>query len=452
EARKTARDDGMTKLLAADTKRDQDYTDYLHQLDGIQAHENYLSNQIDHLPPGHFDAANRVLQTIESGPPGSDTADKLRQLTTAVFNQTQGQSMAASAAAEQDAIAAQEHEAGAQGMEHLAIAAGILTGPLAIAAGAATAAQVGAINLVSQAVPGAGIGYQQGGLPGALWGVASATLPVNTLQAAYQATIGQVIDPNAAPAAGVGSIAMGFAKDVFNALTLSAVGIDNIGPAATPAVPAPSKSIPTGLARVPAPEPPPPPPPSQSLSRTPGTQGITDVNAFAAGVNGGGPSWKPVGYTKTSLFTDAGQSISPKDWDPITTATNCPNCALVGDAKLAGVPMPPAPPGNGLTPAQIETIFNQPVPPGAPPPAPGTLGGSWAMQSSREDIKNFVQQSWGPGSRGVVVASRGDDLPGHIFNVVNDGGTVKFIDFQSGAQAKFMGQGYVAFGVIQTGR
>ncbi|MFJ9847744.1 hypothetical protein ACIRYZ_46505, partial [Kitasatospora sp. NPDC101155] len=32
EARKTARDDGMTKLLAADTKRDQDYTDYLHQL------------------------------------------------------------------------------------------------------------------------------------------------------------------------------------------------------------------------------------------------------------------------------------------------------------------------------------------------------------------------------------------------------------------------------------
>ncbi|MFE5587978.1 toxin glutamine deamidase domain-containing protein, partial [Kitasatospora sp. NPDC056531] len=451
-AREKARDDGMDKLLAAGTKRDKDYTDYLHQLDGIQAHENYLSNLIDHLPPGQFDAANRVLQQIESGPPGSDTADKLRQLTTAVFNQTQGQSMAAAAAAEQDAIAAQEHEAGAQTMQHLAIAAGILTGPLAIAAGAATAAQVGAINLASQAVQGAGIGYQQGGLPGALWGVASATLPVNTLHAAYQATIGQVIDPNAAPAAGAGSIAMGFAKDVFNALTLSAVGINNIGPAATPPVPAPSKSIPTGLARAPAPEPPPPPPPSQSLSRTPGTQGITDINAFAAGVNGGGPSWKPVGYTKTSLFTDTGQSIPPKDWNPITTATNCPNCTLVGDAKLAGVSMPPAPPGNGLTAGQIEKIFNQPVPPGAPPPAPGTLGGSWVVQSSREDIKNFVQQSWGPGSRGVVVASRGDDLPGHIFNVVNDGGTVKFIDFQSGAQAKFMGQGYVNFGVIQTGR
>ncbi|MFJ9846392.1 hypothetical protein ACIRYZ_39320, partial [Kitasatospora sp. NPDC101155] len=236
EARKTARDDGMTKLLAADTKRDQDYTDYLHQLDATEARENYLSNLIDHLPPGHFEMANRVLQQIENGAPGSDTEGALRQMSTALFTQAQGRNEAEAAAAEQDSIAAQEHEAAAVGWQHSAIAGEMLLAPFAVPLTAAGAAQLGAFMVGRNAVQGFGVGYEEGGLGHALLGAANAVLPINTLQAAYQATIGQVIDPDAAPQAGRGTIALAFVQDLGNAVGLHSLGLNNIGPAATDAV------------------------------------------------------------------------------------------------------------------------------------------------------------------------------------------------------------------------
>ncbi|MFE5587362.1 hypothetical protein [Kitasatospora sp. NPDC056531] len=237
EAREKARDDGMDKLLAAGTKRDKDYTDYLHQLDGIQAHENYLSNLIDHLPPGQFEMANRVLQQIESGAPGTDTEGALRQMSTALLTQAQGRNEAEAAAAELDSIAAQEHEAAAVGWQHVAIAGEMLLAPFAVPLTAAGAAQLGASMVGRNAVQGFGVGYEEGGLGHALLGAANAVLPINTLQAAYQATIGQVIDPNSpAPQVGRGTIALAFVQDLGNAVGLHSLGLNNIGPAATDAV------------------------------------------------------------------------------------------------------------------------------------------------------------------------------------------------------------------------
>ncbi len=238
-ARETFRKAGLEKLTAAvqhGSQAERDYTDYLHQLDGIQARENYLSNLIDHLPPGQFEMANRVLQRIETGAPGTDTAGGLRQLTTALITQAQGRSETEAAAAELEAIAAQEHEVGATRVQHAAIAAEMLLAPFAVPLTAAGAAQLGAFMVGRNAVQGFGVGYEEGGIGKALLGAANAVLPINTLQAAYQATIGQVIDPNSpAPQAGRGTIALAFVQDLGNAVGLHSLGLNNIGPAAAEA-------------------------------------------------------------------------------------------------------------------------------------------------------------------------------------------------------------------------
>ncbi|WBP91039.1 OmpH family outer membrane protein [Kitasatospora cathayae] len=237
EAREAVRDAGMDQLKAASAQRDKDYTDYLHQLDATEARENYLSNLIDHLPPGQFEMANRVLQQIENGTPGADTAGALRQMTNALLTQAQGRNESDAAAAELDSIAAQEHEAAAVGWQHAAIAAEMVLAPFAVPLTAAGAAQLGAFMVGRNAVQGFGVGYEEGGLGKALLGAANAVLPINTLQAAYQATIGQVIDPNSpAPQAGRGTIALAMVQDLGNAVGLHSLGINNIGPAATDAV------------------------------------------------------------------------------------------------------------------------------------------------------------------------------------------------------------------------
>ncbi|MER7754985.1 hypothetical protein [Kitasatospora sp. NPDC097643] len=239
EQRESFRSSGMDRLTAAvklGSQADRDYTDYLHRLDGIEARENYLSNVIDQLPPGRFEAANRVLQRIETGAPGTDTESSLRQLTTAVFNQAQGQSEREAAAAQLESIAADEHAAGATRVQHVAIATEILLAPFAVPLTAAGAAQLGAFMVGRNAVQGFGVGYEEGGIGKALLGAANAVLPINTLQAAYQATIGQVIDPNSpAPQAGRGAIALAFVQDLGNAVGLHGLGLGNIGPAATEA-------------------------------------------------------------------------------------------------------------------------------------------------------------------------------------------------------------------------
>lgn len=52
-----------------------------------------------------------------------------------------------------------------------------------------------------------------------------------------------------------------------------------------------------------------------------------------------------------------------------------------------------------------------------------------------------------PGDRGIVFGARGSD-PGHVFNAVNQGGVVRFIDFQTGRAASF--DGYSGFSFLRT--
>ncbi|MGW6919003.1 hypothetical protein ACWGB8_35065, partial [Kitasatospora sp. NPDC054939] len=187
---------GMTDLIdkmKKGRKEEQDYTDYIKSLGRIEARQNALGTLIDRLPPGEYQAANRVLQGIANAPPGTDREALLARLSNAVFQQAQGRLEAAAAKAEDDAIAAQVTEARVRaGLSAAAQAAGKMAlGQLAVASQLATAAQLGALSVTEKVLTGAKAGYDEGGVTGALWGVAGSTLKVNAAKALIDAATGR---------------------------------------------------------------------------------------------------------------------------------------------------------------------------------------------------------------------------------------------------------------------
>ncbi len=111
---------------------------------------------------------------------------------------------------------------------------------------------------------------------------------------------------------------------------------------------------------------------------------------------------------------------------------NCANCALATDATLAGRPAS-ALPGGATSIGALEDHFLR----------------KFVLMSSRKTIE-VVMQGSGPGARGIVFASRGARRPGHVFNVVNQDGTIRFIDGQRAGPASFDGEGYVGFYLLRT--
>lgn len=75
-----------------------------------------------------------------------------------------------------------------------------------------------------------------------------------------------------------------------------------------------------------------------------------------------------------------------------------------------------------------------------------TYGSSFKPVSGQAQIEQIMSDA-GPGARGIVFGSRGANA-GHVFNVINQGGAVRFIDFQSGTGASF--DGYQGFYLLRT--
>ncbi|WP_158101020.1 toxin glutamine deamidase domain-containing protein [Variovorax sp. JS1663] len=65
-------------------------------------------------------------------------------------------------------------------------------------------------------------------------------------------------------------------------------------------------------------------------------------------------------------------------------------------------------------------------------------------------VDSIEQQliSAGNGTRGIVFGSRDPGRPGHVFNVVNQNGVIRFLDGQTGREATF--NGYAAFRLLRT--
>lgn len=111
---------------------------------------------------------------------------------------------------------------------------------------------------------------------------------------------------------------------------------------------------------------------------------------------------------------------------------NCANCALATDATLAGRPAS-ALPGGATSIGLLEDHFAR----------------KFVFMASRATIEAAMQRS-GSGARGIVFASRGTRRPGHVFNVVNQDGTIHFIDGQRAGPATFDHEGYVGFYLLRT--
>jgi filamentous hemagglutinin len=109
---------------------------------------------------------------------------------------------------------------------------------------------------------------------------------------------------------------------------------------------------------------------------------------------------------------------------------NCANCAVATDATLAGSPAS-ALPGAVTQAAQLAK----------------ELGGAWARTSGPTGIA-VTMEAAGPGARGIVFGTRGSGI-GHFFNVVNQGGVVRFLDGQAGGAAN-LGSGYNGFWLLRT--
>ncbi|MFD0277291.1 toxin glutamine deamidase domain-containing protein [Kitasatospora sp. NPDC127111] len=456
---------GMTDLVAAirkGTKAEHDYDDYIKQLNRVEAASNALTGLIGRLAPGQQDVANRVLTRIQEGEPGTDKEGQIRTLTNVVLRQAQARADTEAAAAaarvgDFDAAAATAKQAATQ------VALTALTGG-AVAVGLVTAAQVGALSLTAAAVRGATTGYTEGGVRGAAWGTTKATMPVNTVQATADLVAGK---------GGAGDLLVAVVQDAGNVATLVAVGagLRNLRPAAAapvaePVAPGPAPPVAEPVAPGPAPpgapaaggtaagapaagagpKAPGPPAPGvapQAVSKTLGTEGITDVRGFLKGVNPN-PSRQGLGYTKEGLFHPDGTPRTPLERAADTNLTNCGNCTIATDAKLAGNPLPPAPPSSGFPVDLMENMY----------------GNRFTKVQSRMTIDSTLKVA-GPGSRGIVYglypkAPPPGSPPGtpsvptaHVFNAVNDGGVVKYLDGQTGKPASF--RGFVQLRFMRTG-
>jgi RHS repeat-associated protein len=99
---------------------------------------------------------------------------------------------------------------------------------------------------------------------------------------------------------------------------------------------------------------------------------------------------------------------------------NCINCSVATDSMLAGRPASALP--GDITPIKVlEEIY----------------GSRFVHMASREAIEESLKTS-GSGSRAIIFGYRGmPGQPNHVFNAVNQRGTIRFLDGQTGRPADF---------------
>ena len=99
---------------------------------------------------------------------------------------------------------------------------------------------------------------------------------------------------------------------------------------------------------------------------------------------------------------------------------NCVNCAIATDRTLAGFPTSALPINStkGVPLAVLQQFY----------------GNKFRYMQSSDAIIREIREA-GTGARGIVFGSYGPSQPGHVFNVVNQNGTVRFLDGQTGGSA-----------------
>ncbi|WP_332609744.1 toxin glutamine deamidase domain-containing protein [Achromobacter sp. ESBL13] len=99
---------------------------------------------------------------------------------------------------------------------------------------------------------------------------------------------------------------------------------------------------------------------------------------------------------------------------------NCVNCSIATDATLTGNPAS-ALPINSTKRVPLTVLEKQ-------------YGAKFSGVSSPETITQHMVGG-GDGARGIVFGSYGPGQPGHVFNVVNQNGVIRYLDGQTGKPA-----------------
>jgi hypothetical protein len=160
--------------------------------------------------------------------------------------------------------------------------------------------------------------------------------------------------------------------------------------------------------------------------------------AHAAAAVTNGPAEKPSSAAvapKPAPTTEGGtiRSVNrglPLGRTPGTRDMNCANCAVATDAMLAGSPAA-ALPGQATDARDVSAMYGKP----------------WAPMRGIAHMQ-IEMTAAGSGSRGIVFGERNGDI-GHFFNVVNQKGTVRFLDGQTGEPAS-LADGYARFWLLRT--
>jgi len=153
---------------------------------------------------------------------------------------------------------------------------------------------------------------------------------------------------------------------------------------------------------------------------------------YGAHLADGAIAWATAGGAKSApragaTTTEVAGSI--RNVNKVGGTTNCVNCAIATDATLAGKPASAL---NTTGPQRIsvlETEFN----------------GKFNHGMTAVDLTNAMSTK---GQRGIVFGNRGAGQVGHVFNVVNQEGNVRFLDGQSGGKASL--DGYTNFSLLKT--
>ncbi len=152
---------------------------------------------------------------------------------------------------------------------------------------------------------------------------------------------------------------------------------------------------------------------------------LDDALAFGGGILGGAAK----AFQAARGFFTAGRAGSIRNVNVVGGTQNCVNCAIATDATLAGRAASALPSGPQRI-SVLEKIF----------------GGRFRSIDGASEASAILTAA-GPGARGIVFGARGDGV-GHVFNGVNQSGTVRFLDGQTGRTASF--ESFSSFSYLPT--
>jgi hypothetical protein len=136
------------------------------------------------------------------------------------------------------------------------------------------------------------------------------------------------------------------------------------------------------------------------------------------------PQARPFQKAASEIDEKAGsiKKVNPGYPEPGRTH-NCVNCSIATDATLSGAPASALPikSTKGVPISVLERQF----------------GGKFGLATTPEKITQQMVEA-GDGARGIVFGSYGPGQPGHVFNVVNQSGAVRYLDGQTGKSANLL--------------